>query len=260
MYDLTTQLRALSLLLALVLFVAVYDRVDTAVVEGRADNHLAAVWDPVANFLGIGSGVPNTAPQYESLQTQTQGTQSNTFLSLRNFGSPAGGSSYQPLTNRTPVLLCVPDEVGAGEEVIVMWACRDGAHTTEGDNIDTEGAVFGALRVTPTEETEYTVTCINDIPDADNTSTSCTVEIPEVAVTFEASATRVDEGETVTFSWTTDEVRSCVLVSSRHPTYRRTGAGGEVVSPPIERDTTFTLTCEAVTGALIEREIEVTAR
>ncbi len=265
MDTLTTHLKALSLLLALVLVVAVYDRVDTAVATGAAESHLAAVWNPVSSFLGIGADddTADTAADtnYASLQTQqTTSTvlqQNSSVSSLLNFGSPNVTAQNTPLTNRTPALLCVPDAVGANEPVIIMWACRDAAATTEGEGIDTDGATFGATRVYPTEETTYTVTCLNDVDGVDDTAASCTVELPTVAAELSSSASSVGSGETVDLAWTSAQATNCALTSDRHPTYRRTGISGEVVSPPLTQTTTFTLSCETVTGAVIEDEVTV---
>jgi len=273
-----TQLKTLALLLILVFGVTVMERADTLVVYLASERATAGIFNPVATFLGIDVGSSNS--DYESLQTYDPLDPANNdgdkfFDEIPDdpFGintpppvsdsqntvvqSSSGATTNTALSSRAPTLTCVPNVVSGGEEVIVMWACRDGAHTATSTAFDTDGETIGSTRVTPTEDTTYTIECINDLEDTDNTAASCEIGVASPALAIIATPNSAERGGTVTLSWRAQDVNSCIVTSDQHRSFERNGEEGDVLSPTLIQNTTFTLTCESVTGAIEERAVSV---
>jgi len=161
------------------------------------------------------------------------------------------------ITNTTPTLICLPSPIAPGEKTIIMWACRDGAYKTTADNLDTNEALIGAVTVSPSEDTTYTVTCVNNLKDASDTAASCAIHVANPALAIIATPRQTTRGGTVSLSWKTNDTNSCVVTSSEHSNFSRSATEGDVVSPSLTTNTTFTLKCETVTGAIQERSVGV---
>jgi hypothetical protein len=159
-----------------------------------------------------------------------------------------------------PTLFCLPSPVSAGEEALILWACRDTAYKTAGDNFETNGALIGTTRVTPTSDTTYTLECINDAPKVQNTVGSCTIEVANPQLALISTPRQTTRGGSVSISWQTTDTTSCILTSDADPNFSRNGTRGDSISPPLSKNTTFTLTCETATGAIKEQSIETEVR
>lgn len=269
-----TQLKALVLMLVLVVGITTFERVDSIARYLDNDQHTANIFNPVAAFLGIQTGQSTETTNQPAggytgsndgdglggaaslLTTPVPVTGAGNTLvdSSQTTQSGAAGGS---LANRTPTLICLPGVIDEGEEVLVMWACRDGAHTTSSDTIATDGKTIGSVRVRPGVDTTYTIVCENDIPDADNTSAECRVDVSNPALAIIATPSRAQQGGTVTLSWKTKDTNSCYVTSDSHSNFERRGIEGDALSPRLTRNTTFTLTCETITGVLEERSVTV---
>jgi len=190
---------------------------------------------------------------------------SGVFDFISNTSIPATGptnastgvSQGQSIYGTDPTLFCVPNPVESGESALLMWACRDGAVMTEGENFDTEKKLIGKAFVTPTKDTTYTVSCINDIPNVEDTERSCIVEVTNPALAIIPSSHSVARGQSIKLSWKTADTTECTLTSSEHPTFNRSGIEGEATSPTLTQATTFVLTCETTTGSLREKAVDV---
>lgn len=269
MYASSTQKRALALLVVIVLGVALYEHAGMAR-AATPERNVANIFEPVAVFLGIRQNqTPEQPPQqeYASLQAQQQQQQQQSSRAAQsaNIRTSAGiagtgnrsSTASGALNGATPTLVCAPNAAAANEEIIVLWACRDGARTTQGTGFDTGGAVIGGTRATLTEDTTYSVACINELPDTDNTTASCTVRFAQPTLTLSTTANSVSRGGSVTLSWDTDDTIRCILTSDRHPGFEREGRQGSASSPTLFQDTTFRLACETLTGIVEEERLTV---
>jgi len=277
------QLKTLALLLVLIFGITLFERADVIVAYIESGQNTANIFNPVMTFLGIQTNNNSGKKGYESLQTydpldplQNDGDKFFDEISddpfsagsIINTPAPVGNAqntviqtsaatTNTSLNNRTPTLTCVPNKIGGGEEVIVMWACRDSAHTATSTNINTGGDVIGATRVTPEEDTTYTIECVNNIEDVDNTSASCEVDVANPALAIIATPRSIGRGGTVTLSWQAKDVNSCLVTSDKHRSFEKRGEEGDALSPTLIENTTFTLTCEVITGAIEERSVSV---
>lgn len=272
-----TQLKALALLFIFVLGVVALENKETVSAMVVGEQQTANIFSPVAEFLGIQTGESNTSSSGDYVNSADNFFQNitdplnsgTTQTSQTTVNTPSGtiytsntnqtGSTNSALSSRSPALICIPPIIGISEETILMWACRDGAYTAEGENFDAEGALFGTIRVQPTEDTTYTLECINDISDTSNTGTSCVVNVAEPVLNFSTDTSSVAYGDPVNLTWDTVDTNSCLLTSDTHIGFTRRGTSGEVTTPGIVRDTTFTLTCESESGLLKKEELKINA-
>ncbi len=268
MNSINTHVKALALLFVFVIGLTMVQQPGVFAQTEDNSQQTASIFNPIANFLGF-SGNNNT----ESTASTTSNTPSltGTLSSFFGINTPTGQNDSSTTTaesvntarmvlgGQTPILICVPSTVGAAEEVIVMWACRDEATSTEGDGFETDGETIGSVRVQPTEGTTYTVTCLNESTDTDDTAASCNVVVAEPALTITATPNAVPFGDTTVLAWSTTDTQSCTLTSDAHFGFKRNGTQGQITTPGITKDTTFTLTCESTSGLLVRTEVEVDA-
>ena len=256
-----TQRRALTLLIVIVFGVAVYEHADTLTTKVVPERASANIFNPIAVFLGIRQSSPSP-PQYESLRvSQIRGTpvlpstriHAGAMIAGNHIPSDARGS----LDSATPTLVCVPNTATKTEEVIILWACRDEASTTQGVGFETDGAVIGSTRTILNNNAVYGIECINEREDVDNTTAECMVTRAQPTLTLVAAARTVVRGGNTTVSWDTTDTTKCVLGSDRHPRFEREGRAGSASSPALLQDTTFRLVCETITGLVAEESVIV---
>ena len=268
MRHLRTKLQAAGLLLILVLAFAVYEQVDSVVAQVQRSNATANIFNPVSAFLGIGgnqNAPQEQVPQYQSLQTQTTGSGNglpfintpapNTAVEAQTTGQ-GSGSALASLRNRQPTLLCLPSPVTQGEEALIFWACRDGSESAEGVGFETQDAVLGNTRVTQSTDTTYGVICAGATGE-EQTRATCEIDVANPALAIIATPTSVERGRSVQLSWQTKEVSACLVTSAELGSFERRGISGNVRSPALFGNTTFSLTCETTTGNIEERRITV---
>lgn len=162
------------------------------------------------------------------------------------------------IEDRAPILLCLPSIVDEDEEAIVMYTCRDGSQTATLTANTSESVVqhndpLGTLRVSPEQVTAYTVSC------SEGTSAQCTIRVADPALAIVATPKNASRGQTVRLSWKTKDTNTCVVTSNdtNHKNWEKTGTEGDVVTPTLIQDTTFSLTCETTTGHIEDRSVRV---
>ncbi|MBL4644618.1 MAG: hypothetical protein JKX80_02000 [Candidatus Pacebacteria bacterium] len=279
------QLKALVFMLVLILGFSVFERADSITAYLDSERHTAGIFNPVAAFLGIQLGGNNRTNSSNTNNTSQHnpdaafnaipddpfgGLNSNTIINTpapngRNNQNLSGGfantqsgsGTTVALNSRTPTLVCVPNIVDENEEVIIMWACRDGAYKTTSANITTNDATIGSVRVSPSSDTTYTLECVNNVTDVDNTSATCDVEVANPALAIIATPRSVTSGGTVSISWKTKDTNSCVISSDQHRAFEKRGIEGDALSPTLIVNTVFTVTCESITGVIEERSVSV---
>ena len=264
------QIKTLAILFVFVCSVAVFEHKDVLVANLSGEQQSASAFSTLTNFLGISTSNDNSSnSSNENTNTNnneisgsgnTQTTLNTPAASNSNTSTNTQTTATGPLASRGVTLVCVPPIIGVTEKAIIMWACRDGAHTTEGENFDTKGATAGSVRVTPNEDTTYTIECINDLDDTDNTASSCLIKMADPNITFTANSNSVERGKTIDLTWNATDVNSCLLASDTHTGFTRQGVTGDVTTPPILRNTKFILTCESASGLLEKKELEVNLR
>ena len=260
MRTINLQLKALVLLLVFILGYTVVERVDTVIVADSVQRATASV---ISDFLGI---ITNSSES--DTETVTESTTGELIDELGSIliNTPAPlativtTTSSSNLNERTPTLICLPEIVGANETVIVMWACRDGAYTTTSDTIDTAGETIGSVRMQPSANATYDITCVNDITDVADTAATCSIDVAQPSIAIIATPDRVDYNESTSLSWRTTDATACAVTSDTNSSFERRGVAGDISSHSLTRDTTFTLTCETITGLLEKKEIEVSVR
>jgi len=213
----------------------------------------------ISSFASGSGGAPNSSSGNSSENSKKDDTDGINKFSLDSAVDSlisTQPTSNTSIKNATPTLLCLPDPVSAGEDAIIMWACRDGAYTTQGENFDTGEKMIGSTIVSPNEDTLYSVTCINK-EEAENTSASCEINVANPALALVTTPTSVKRGEKVSITWRTNDIKSCALTSKAFPSFEKNGIEGEVVSPRLTTHTVFTLSCETDTGQLEEKKVSV---
>lgn len=290
--DITTKhLRTLALMLILVFGVSVYERGDeiVALAEGKVQS--ANVFNPIATFLGIGgnSNTSTSNSEYDSLQANdtfggSDGADDYFNSTNDDFGGPSintpapvsaqntdlsGSAQVQTNTtteftgslgSREPLIACIPKVLDQGEEAIVSWLCRDGAYKAVGTGFNTNDEVLGLTRVIVSEDTTLSIECVNNLTDIENTTSTCELEVARPALAIIATPSRVERGSGTQISWKTKDTNKCLVSSDKHPTFERSGTEGDVASPGLFETTTFTLTCETITGSVETRELVVNLR
>ena len=162
----------------------------------------------------------------------------------------------------TATLTASPTTIEAGDEVTLTWTTAEAVSALIDQGV---GALIpaagGSVIVTPTANTDYTLTATNRIGGSVTASvtinvlkvTPCTCQID----TFSASSTTIDEGQSTTLSWTTTAATS---VSIMGVTGTLALDGSTSVSPTTT--TTYTLTAsdgDAATGDATQ-SVTVTVR
>lgn len=254
-------LKTLSVLLVFVLALTVFERAETIAHFLESEQAVAAAVNPVSSFLGIS----NTEPEPLDTNSQVQTKQTTLLGSIRALlsGTPTTtGIGSTPVTSASnagaPTLVCVPTTANGDEQTIIMWACGNGATESRGTNFATEGDTIGALRVTATTTTTYSIACPSGAGTTESTAvSSCTVRVAQPDISIQANTPTVSSGETATIVWSASGVRSCELRSSYDSTFIRSGMVGNVVSHRLYEDTTFSILCEAATGLLETKTVTV---
>ncbi len=265
------QLKALVVMIIFILGFSIFERSDITTAVLDSERLTASVFNPVAIFLGIRSRAEsNSSSNTSPSSSQGEGARRNVII---NTPSPSTNRSAAGLVQgivdsftasigislktRAPTLVCAPNTIAQGEEVIVMWACRDQAYKAVSESFDTNDDTIGSVRITPEGDTTYTVGCINNIENTENTSATCEVNMAQSALAVVATPSVVSRGGTVALSWKTKDTNSCVLTSNIYSNFEKRGTAGDAVSHPLTENTIFTLTCETIAGLLKERKVSV---
>tara|TARA_B100000745_G_scaffold300609_1_gene255960 strand:- start:439 stop:1209 length:771 start_codon:yes stop_codon:yes gene_type:complete len=253
MNRLHTNLKTLALLLVFILGITVFERAETIGAFLESDQATAAVLNPVSDFLQLGNrrleDAANSASRAEDFYKDSA-------LSAL-FVTPAPQNKDSRLGNRQPILVCVPDVVEEEEEMIILWACRDGATESAGTNFKTQKELLGSTRARIDSDTTFTVECITKNGETETiTQASCAIDLSDPVIYLEAQNDRVSRGDTVRITWKAEDARSCTLTSNASD-FQRDGVVGDVFSHPIIDPTTFTVTCESVTGNSITEQVQV---
>lgn len=260
------QLTALLFMLMFVLGVTVFERADTVASFLESDDAIAATINPVSDFLGVGTRDTSYGSTARVLSQPTTEETTSLWEKIRSIintpnTTSAGDVSTAPLSERTPLLLCIPDMVRKDETALVFWACRDGADTTRATGFNTDGLVVGSTRIDVTEGKTLTLDCVTNRDDDTftTTSASCVVQVVEPLISLTASAEAVTAGENVRVTWKTNGVQACVLRSDTDPNFVRSGIVGDVVYN-VRTDSKLTLTCDDITGLSVSDQILVRVR
>jgi len=187
----------------------------------------------------------------DTLLTGTPGQATTTASQTINLNAPLG-----PIKNAPPTLLCIPGVVEPNEEALLFWSCNDASTSAEVDastdeSCETLGKTSGVMCARPASSTTYTLSCNA------GTSAQCLIQVIQPRLAIIATPRSVVRGGVVDITWDTDDVSDCIVKSSTHPTFNRVGITGDVTSPSMYQDTTFTLLCEAETGTIKKKEITV---
>ncbi len=178
-------------------------------------------------------------------------------LSCRN---AAGATAQQALTVKvllapvvslTAEVVAVAQGVADAPAVTLIWKSAYAA-SCAGDTFDTAGARSGAVVVSPTTTTTYTLTCVNPVGGSARRSVDVTV-LPPPSVNLAADVAAVAQGQPVTLSWSSEGAATCT--ADGFNTAAAT-AGSIAVTPAAT--TTFTLACMNAAGVSAKQSVTVT--
>ncbi len=181
---------------------------------------------------------------------------------------PANDSEMISVTpdNTPDVELTITDpSTGPGDNVVLTW---DGTNVTSctltGPGVNVSGGADGSGNASPNNNTTYTVSCTGPNGPATDTEQVIVPNLNNLGNTMdlEADPIVVRKGDRTDLTWSADpsltSQTSCVIQANGVAiTGALTGAGGTIVSPPLNAETTFSLVCVGVTTPPAEATVRV---
>jgi hypothetical protein len=222
---------------------------------------------------------------------ETSGTQDVTINSARTYTLTAynakgetkqctveitlGGTGEEGTSGAyPPKLSCAPSIIEAGKSATVTWECPTAAKKSAGEGATTGGAVKGQKTVTPTTNSEYTVSCFSsDTANIDDEESedflgkrTCSVRVAKPEFDLIAYPEHAKRGERVRISWGSLFMKTCKVTGPRGFDYTR--PNGVVVTEPFStndqtapdrtiRAAVYTITCESLFGKTYSADAEV---
>ncbi|MCP4503074.1 MAG: hypothetical protein GY822_24315 [Deltaproteobacteria bacterium] len=150
-----------------------------------------------------------------------------------------------------------PSPVVAGESSTLSWTTEnaDACFLKEGEDGTEESVdVDSSKGLSPERTASYTLRCEGEGSDAVETAT-LVVSRPVTLDTFTASAAAIDEGGSVTLTWTSSNSTDCTLTAAPVPDGTLITAAGyanESVDVTPAEDTAYTLECNGEGGPVSE--------
>ena len=133
----------------------------------------------------------------------------------------------------------------------LTWNCPAPYTSSSGIGFSTGGALTGSITVSPTDTTDYEISC-----NPGNTATKITVSVVNPQLTLTAPTPRVRPGQTTSLVWSAAQVNSCMLSAPGGAVMANVAAdeNGLIVSRTnqtgvITGRSTYTLTCQTAIGA-----------
>ena len=181
-------------------------------------------------------------------QTQPQ-TRSQEFISKQRERRPAVASNQSKV-----YMACFPSFVEPGEPFIVAYSCPAGTTEVKDSAIGAGGAKTYLSKKTATHSQEYSVTCRS--PQREQT-VRCKITVAKPQINnFTITPVNPVFGDKVTVTWSTDNVKSCILSDDKGQVKRtaNNGSANFIYERGIHD---LTLSCTALTGRIIRKTIQL---
>ena len=185
--------------------------------------------------------------------SQTVGPLSADVTFVLTCTGPGGNqSASQAITVRQPeprpdVTLSVNNaSIMRGESIRLTWSASNASSCAANGGWTGTLAASGSRTLSPTASTSYGLTCTGP-GGSDSASVSVTVSAPSPTLSLNASSGSVDEGDSVTLSWSSANTLSCTA-SGGWSGSRNTSGSASV--GPLTSTTTFALQCSGDGGGV----------
>ncbi len=168
-----------------------------------------------------------------------------------------GGNASDSVTvNVTPapaeppaVSLSLADTgINAGESTTLSWSASNATGCTASGAWSGSRNTTGSINVAPNATSTYNLSCTGE-GGADSASVTLTVSTDAPTLSFSSSDDLIDQGGSVTLSWTATDANSCT--ASGGWSGARGTSGNEFISN-IGNSITFTLSCSGPGGNVVE--------
>jgi hypothetical protein len=201
----------------------------------------------VTSCLTSGPGITSNAPNSSQGTGQLTGNATYTINCTGTDGKPYSDTTTVTVGSAPPppsINTSAPQVLQGGDSTI-SWQCGPGATSSFG-TFNTGGATAGSAVVSPTNTTNYVVTCVYPVG---NTSASITITVKQPQLSIVADPTRVRKGLTTKLTWAALNVTpsSCKVSDSNGQI--STGDSG-TLSPIVNSAEAFTLQCKVPTGTV----------
>jgi hypothetical protein len=221
------------------------------------------------DITGVGENVPHNQDKIVKPQETTiykliaRGKDSNrtkectTTITVENRSDGETGS--QP-----PQLSCTPGTIPRGGNATVKWACVASADSSSGENVATGGKLASEVEVSPQNNTQYSVSCMQDGKEIGKSS--CSVLVGEPIFDILVSPTTAKRGDRVRVSWASLFMKSCRVTGPRGFDYTR--QQGVIITEPFSLDSTqvpnqniraaiYNIECDSIFGKTFSRDVTV---
>lgn len=164
-------------------------------------------------------------------------------------GVLSGSYTYQSCGNLpTAVLSASPSTINQGNSATLTWSSTNATSCTSAGGFSTAGATSGTAVVSPSDTSNYSITCTGTNGTSTPALATVTVVLPNVRIN--ATPSRVLVGNATTVSWSALEVSSCTITRNTQPWKSLTADGEESVigsvSDTVTSQTVYLLSCRDV--------------
>ena len=165
-------------------------------------------WSGTDSLSGSSASVSKAYTTLGSKSASVTVTDANGSTKTVNCANAATVTSAAP----TASLSGAPSSIFLGGTSLLTWSSTNAGSCT-GSGFSTGGATSGTKLVGPTTDTNYAVTCTNTNTSA-TASKAIMVAVKQPSASISSSAGRVKKGDTVTISWSAQNVTACTITGS----------------------------------------------
>ena len=184
----------------------------TSATTGQSVTWTATPTGGTGTYTYVWSGTNNLSGTTRTVQKTytTTGTKSGSVtVTSGGVSKTSSCSSTVAVSDPTPTasLSANPSSILKGQSATLTWTS---ANTTScsGQGFSTGGATSGTRSVSPSNITNYGISCATSGADIHRTTT---VTVLEPTASISASSNRVNVGDTITVSWNAENVESCSI-------------------------------------------------
>ena len=138
--------------------------------------------------------------------------------------------------------------IEAGASTTLSWSAANATACTASGAWSGNRATSGNLSVSPATTSTYSLTCTGE-GGSDSAAATLTVNVQPPTLSFSTSSATVNQGGSVTLTWTSTYTSSCAASGAWSGS--RAASGSELVGP-IDAASTFTLSCSGAGGNVVE--------
>ena len=197
---------------------------------------VSGAWSGSRNTSGSETVSPTNNSTYSMTCTGDGGSASDSVELVVNIPPPP------PAVN----LSVSPSTIDEGQSTRLSWTSSNASSCTASGAWRGGRSTSGAITVSPTSTTGYTLTCSGAGGSAsDSVTVTVNPVVPAPAVNLSVSPSTIDEGQSTRLSWTSSNASSCTASGAWRG--GRSTSGAITVSPT--STTGYTLTCSGAGGS-----------